>query len=150
MGRLLRLNTKAAVVLYLIVDLLCVGMGMGVPVFCIVFGFAAGWYLARRAVADGGVTRTILRRVLMDAILASAVTFVLMAAVWGPVVPMAFDSGYDFEHFGVPMILFDPRASFVAWLILMILVSPFLQMLTVVFAGTVTMVTELRDENESE
>jgi hypothetical protein len=144
MGRLLRLNTKSAVVLYLIVDLLCVGMGMGVPVFCILLGFVTGWYLARRAVAEGRVTRTILRRVLLGAILASAVTFVLMAAVWGPVVPMAFDSGYDFENFGIPMLLFEPWASFVGWLVLMILVSPFLQLLTTVFAGYVTLVSEMR------
>ena len=143
MGRLLRLNTKAAVAAYLVVDLLCVGMGMGVPVFCIGLGFATGWYLARRAVAEGYVLREILRRVLTRAIMTSAVTLLLMLAVWGWVVPLAFDSGYDFENFGIPMILFEPRASFVGWLILMILVSPFLQLLTTVFASYVTLLCEI-------
>ena len=58
-------------------------------------------------------------------------------------VPLAFDSGYDFENFGVPLILYEPRASFVGWLVLMILVSPFLQLLTTVFASYVTLTSEM-------
>ena len=144
MGRLLGLNTKTAVAAYLFVDLLCVGLGMGVPVFCIVLGFATGWYLAKRAVAEGYAPPVMLRRILTTAVMTSTVTFVLMVAVWGPVVPFAFDSGYEVENFGIPMILFEPRASLVGWLVLMILISPFLQLLTTVFGSYVTLLSEMR------
>ena len=144
MGRFLRLNRKAAVVTYVLSDLICVGMGMGVPFFCILLGFPTGWYLARRATIEEAGLEESLRNVLTNAIFSSAITLLLMAAMWGAVVPKAFDATYDFENFGIPMILFDPRASFVGWLILMILVSPFLQLLTTVFAAFVTLLVGAR------
>jgi hypothetical protein len=48
---------------------------------------------------------------------------------------MLFDPLTDFADFGIPMILYDPRVSFVGWLVLMIVISPFLQLLTTVFAS---------------
>jgi hypothetical protein len=75
---------------------------------------------------------------------------VLLLAVWGPVVPSAFDPDYDFENFGMPLILFDPWASFVGWLVLMILISPFLQSLTTAFGGCVALVTETRTDDAAE
>jgi hypothetical protein len=43
-------------------------------------------------------------------------------------------------NFGIPMILYDPRASFIGWMVLMIIISPVLQILTTVFSSTVRLV----------
>ena len=36
---------------------------------------------------------------------------------------------------GIPLILYDPRWSFIGWMVLMIIISPFLQLLTIIFAS---------------
>ena len=120
-------------------SLICAGMGMGIPFFCILLGFPTGWYLARRITLSEANLEESLQKVLVLAVLTSAVTLLLMAALWGAVVPKAFDVSYDFENFGIPMILYDPRASFIGWLILMILISSFLQLLSTIFATHLTL-----------
>jgi hypothetical protein len=62
-----------------------------------------------------------------------------MAVIWGTGVLMFFNSSADVKDFGHPFILYDPKASFIGWLILMILISPFLQLLTTIFASFVTL-----------
>ncbi|OGJ72673.1 hypothetical protein A2454_02600 [Candidatus Peribacteria bacterium RIFOXYC2_FULL_55_14] len=47
-------------------------------------------------------------------------------------------------QFGHPFILYDPEASFIGWLVLMIILSPFLQLLTTIFAAYVTLMYESR------
>jgi hypothetical protein len=37
------------------------------------------------------------------------------------------------------MILYDPKASFIGWLVPMIFISPFLQLLTTVFGSYMTL-----------
>jgi hypothetical protein len=69
-----------------------------------------------------------------------------MAVIWGSAAwPMLFNPEADFSNFGHPFILYDPKVSFMGWLILMIVVSPFLQLLTTIFASFVTLM-----KNESE
>jgi hypothetical protein len=48
------------------------------------------------------------------------------------------------------MILYDPTASFVGWLVLMIAVSPFLQLLTTVFGSHLTLMVRLQPNNARE
>jgi hypothetical protein len=74
----------------------------------------------------------------------SAVTFALMAIIWGSVTPMLFDPAADFANFGIPLILYDPKVSFIGWLILMIFISPFLQLLTTLFSSYLTLLVWLR------
>jgi hypothetical protein len=62
-----------------------------------------------------------------------------MVVIWGRTVLMLFDPAADFNNFGHPFILYDPKTSFIGWLILMILISPFLQLLTTIFASFVTL-----------
>jgi hypothetical protein len=57
-------------------------------------------------------------------------TLVVMVAIWGRSVAMFFDPASDFENFGIPLILYSPKASFIGWLALMMLISPLLQVLT--------------------
>jgi hypothetical protein len=52
---------------------------------------------------------------------------------------MAFDPAADFENFGHPMILFDPRISFIGWLILMIIISPIVQLMASIFSAFITL-----------
>jgi hypothetical protein len=72
------------------------------------------------------------------------VTFVGMAIIWGWSIPMLFKSKEEIANFGLPLILYDPRASLIGWLILMIVISPFLQLLTTVFAGHLTLLLSYR------
>jgi hypothetical protein len=144
MARLLGLQPRWVLTLFLFVDTICVGMGMGVPVFCILFGFLIGWYVVRRLVAAGADLPQMLNRVFSQAVVASAYTFMVMAVLWGPTAKLLFDPAADLVNFGIPLILYDPRASFVGWLVLMIAISPFLQLLTTLFAAYLTLLHWLR------
>jgi hypothetical protein len=138
MSRLLKLNRWAAAAIFVLLDIICVGMGMGVPIFCIGLGFPVGWYIAARAVRSNPDLGVVLKRTVVQATLTSAVTFAMMAVIWGSVAPMLLDPTADFVNFGIPMILYEPKVSFVGWLVLMIFISPFLQLLTTLFASHVT------------
>lgn len=135
MNKIFKLDVKIAFLVYVILDVIFVGMGMGVPFFCILFGFPVGWYIAKRATMGRRILKDILSNIFKYAILTSFFTFVLMAIIWGSVVPMLFDPNADFANFGIPMILYDPKISFIGWLGLMIFISPFLQLLTTNFAS---------------
>jgi hypothetical protein len=128
--------------LYAALDLLCGALGMGVPVLCIALGFPVGWRIVRvLRLADIPVPDA-LARILVWAALTSGFTFVIMAVVWGRCVPMLFDPAADIANFGMPLILYEPRPSFVAWLVLMIVISPVLQFLVTVLGADVAL---LRD-----
>ena len=62
------------------------------------------------------------------------VTFLLMLMIWGGALIVFFNHNYEFNTFGHPMILYDPKLSFIGWFVLMIVISPFLQLLTTVFS----------------
>jgi hypothetical protein len=142
------LNGRVAFVLFVIVDTLCVGLGMGVPIFCILLGFLVGWYIARRATIATANVGDVLRRVLVQAIVTSAFTFVVMGAIWGRTTPMLFDPTADFQNFGHPFILYDPKLSFIGWLVLMIFISPFLQLLTTIFGSYLTLLLQLKSDSD--
>ena len=149
MGRILRLNTKTAFAIFVVVDLVCVGIGMGVPLACILFGFFVGWYIAKRATVAPANVKDILWQVLIQAIITSAFTFVVMSAIWGSTIVLLFDPGFDFQNFGHPFILYDPKISFIGWLVLMILISPFLQLLTTVFGSYLTLLAWLKSNGRT-
>jgi len=138
MNRLLSLNKWAAFAVFVLLDIICVGMGMGVPIFCIGLGFPLGWYIAARAVRSTSDLGVVLKRTVVQATLTSAVTFAMMALLWGNASRLLLDPTADFANFGIPMILYEPKVSFVGWLVLMIFISPFLQLLTTLFASHVT------------
>jgi len=135
MNRLIRLRPLHAWILYLVLDVLCIGMGMGVPIVCIGFGLPVGWYMVQRLINEGVELRQMLHRVWWHAMASAAVTFVGMAILWGMTAPMLFDPAADLANFGIPMILYEPRASFIGWLVLMIFISPFLQFLMALFGA---------------
>lgn len=48
---------------------------------------------------------------------------------------LLFNPNTDYVNLGIPLILYDPKLSLIGWLILMIFVSPALQLLTTIFAA---------------
>jgi hypothetical protein len=52
---------------------------------------------------------------------------------------MIWDPKADLANFGIPLILYDPKMSFIGWLILMIVISPFLQLMSAVFTAFITL-----------
>jgi hypothetical protein len=113
-------------------------MGMGVPICCILFGFPLGWYLANRISASPENFKIQYRWILKWSSLAAGFTFLLMLAIWGRMIFLLFDPSFDFGNFGHPFILFEPKASFIGWGLLMIVISPFLQLLATLSASFAT------------
>jgi len=149
-SRVFRLTSKRAFWLYIVIDIICVGMGMGIPIFNILFGFVVGWYLIKWISISPLDWQDILRRLLVYACVTAVVTFIGMALLWGPSAKLLFDPHADIARFGIPFVLYEPRASLVGWLVLMILISPFLQMLTTVFAGNLTLLILYRRHRKNE
>ena len=137
--KLLKLETKTAFIMLIILDIVCIGMGMGVPFFNIVFGFFVGWYLVNQLSFSKIEVKDILRHLLKRACIISTVTFAGMVLIWGWSILLLRGSDTEIENFGIPMILFLPRASLIGWIILMVFISPFLQLLTAIFAGNLTL-----------
>jgi hypothetical protein len=123
---------------YVILDVMMVAAGMGVPVFCILLGFPVGWFTAMRSRAYRADVYSAMKLNLRYVLVTSAVTFVLMAALWGRMIPRFFDPVVDAGGMGLPLILYEPRASFVGWLVLMIVVAPALQFAWTLFGSYVT------------
>ena len=136
---LYKLSAKTAFIILIILDIVCIGMGMGVPIFNIVFGFFVGRYIVGRLSFNKFEMKDILLQLFKGACVISCVTFVGMVLIWGWSILLLRGSDTEIENFGIPMILYLPRASLIGWLILMILITPFLQLLTTIFAGNLTL-----------
>ena len=125
---------------YTTADVVCVGMGMGVPVFCILLGLPVGWLIVGHVTAGVSDVGAVLRKVLLFATVTAGVTLAGMAVIWGPCAAMLFDPGADLANFGIPLILYEPRASFIGWLVLMIVISPVLQLLTTLLGSHLALI----------
>jgi hypothetical protein len=123
------------VLVYLVLDTLCVGAGMGVPIFAILIGFAVGWFLPRFLPPGPEAAKPSRKAIFRAAFLLGGFTFALMAVLWLPALPLLWDPQADLANFGMPLLLFEPRASFIAWEVLMIAISPFLQVLAIIFGA---------------
>lgn len=149
MNKLLTIRPLWAFGIYILLDIICIGMGMGVPIFCILFGFLVGWFSVKYITATTTSVLQIFRSVLIYAVITAAVTMLGMVIIWGPFSTFLFDPGRDLAATGIPMILYEPRASFIGWIVLMILISPFLQLLTTLFGSHLTLLGWLEKEKIS-
>lgn len=122
-------------VAYLVADTISVGAGMGVPIFAISLGFLVGWFLPRVVAPEGSSAPPTRMAMMKVALLASLYTFLLMLSLWGPTVPMLWDPQADLAIFGIPMTLYEPKASFIGWEVLMVAISLFLQLVAIVFGA---------------
>ena len=148
MQKLFHINFKIMFVSFMILDVFCVGLGMGVPIFCILFGFVVGWYLVKKLTLDTTQKPEIFRKVFNYGIMTSLFTFGLMMLIWGKWFLRFFDPQYDFRNTGIPMILYDPKISLIGWLVLMIFISPFLQLLTTMFSAYVMLLSWLAKKEQ--
>jgi hypothetical protein len=148
--KLFAVRPRVALGIYVFVDIICVGMGMGVPFFCILLGLPLGWYIVKRLTAEQADMRDILRKVLLYATIAAAITVLGMIIIWGPLTIVSLsDPATDFVETGVPMILFEPKASFIGWIVLMVVFSPGLQLLTTLFTSHLTLLAWLNGESRA-
>jgi len=136
----MELKTKVVIIWYILIDLMCVGAGMGVPIFCILLGFPLGWYITKRVSASTEQLYQKCHNIFKFSLFASVFTFIVMLIVWGGAILININSSSDIQNFGHPYILYDPETSFIGWLILMIIISPFLQLLTTIFAAFITLI----------
>ena len=100
MRKLLALRPPWAFGIYVVLDTICIGMGMGVPIFCILFGFFVGWYIVKNITATTTRMREVFRRVLLYATITATVTLLGMVAIWGPTISVLFDPGKDLANTG--------------------------------------------------
>ncbi len=135
MNRLYRIKPRTALLTYIALDVFCVGAGMGVPIFCILLGAPVGWYIGKRTTAEDADLQLSLRKAVTYAIVTASITFIGMALIWGRCLVMLFDPAADLANFGIPMILYQPKASLIGWLVLMVFISPILQFLMTLFGA---------------
>jgi len=147
MNKIFKINKKAFFVVYILLDTFFVGIGMGIPFFCILFGFPVGWFIAKRLRTTEQNLEIILSKILKYGIVSSIFTFILMIIIWGPISTMILDPNANIANFGIPMILYGPKISFIGWIILMVFISPFLQLLTTIFASNVVLWNSFKNKN---
>ncbi len=139
MSKIFSLKIGWALLIFVFLDLVCAGLGMGVPIFCILLGLPVGWYIAQRIATQPFGIKAMLGRTLTGAALTSGFTFVGMMLLWAPWSAILFDPAANLESLGAPLILYEPLASFIGWLVLMIVISPFLQLLLTLFGSHLTL-----------
>lgn len=138
MSKAFQWSGKVVARLVIFLDLLTVGMGMGVPFFTILLGFPLGWYFARRAALSGDGMGMTLRRVFRWSALLVLFSAIVLLAIWGPTLPWLWGPADELANFGIPMILYEPKASFIGWIVLMVVISPLLQGLAALCAAYAT------------
>jgi hypothetical protein len=141
--KLIAMRPHWALLLFILMDVILIGMGMAVPFFCILMGIPLGWFLVLYVTAREKGIRDVMWRVLIYAATAAAITMVGMLILWLPLSKLLFDPGNDLATSGVPLILYKPRASLIGWLGLMIVVSPVLQLLTTLFGAYLSLLGRL-------
>ena len=139
MSKFFKIKLGRLFLLFIIIDIFCTGAGMGVPIFCILFGFITGWVIIKIILLRTNDLNEVLKKSIKYGILTTLVTFILMLIIWGWATIAFFNNNCDFKNFGHPLILYDPKLSFIGWLVLMIVISPILQLLTTVFSFYITL-----------
>jgi hypothetical protein len=138
--RKLTASKPLQIVLFLTFEVLSIGMGMGVPFFTILYGFLVGLVIPSILHTSTDISAGDLVAILRAALITSGVTLALMALIWLPPLSWLFDPSRDVANFGMPMILYSPLASFIGWIVLMVVVSPFLQFLMTLFGSVLWIV----------
>lgn len=136
-----------AFIAYSVMNLLLAGLGLGTPVFCIVFGFGVGWFCARRAEFFVPTVQGAMKRALRYAFLTSTVTGVLMAAIWARLVPILLNPRVNPGSLGLPLNLYDTRWSLAGWIVLMVFTGPAVQVLMTVFGSYLTFLVRVGERS---
>jgi len=120
------------IIFTIILNVILTGLGMGVPIFNIILSLPIGYYLNKGRQEDQKLR---LQRALKISLLLSGCTLLLMLIIWLPALKWLTDPSLDVANFGHPYWLYDPEISFIGWIILMVFISPILQLLGHVFGG---------------
>lgn len=139
MDNIFVINKKIVLLIYIFLDTFLLIIMRFVPILAILLGFPVGWYISKRLTQSERNLADILSDILKYSFYTSLITFLWMLMVWGSVSTMLMNPNANFTNFGIPMILFDPEISFIGWIILMIFISPFLQLITTVFTAHVSL-----------
>ena len=139
MKKFYSLKSWLLIVISVLILIILSGIGMGVPILNILFGFVIGWYCTRRAQTLYQDHKKIFSKIFIYSLFCAGITFIIMLTIWGSTIPMLFGPTADLANFGHPMILFEPRASFIGWLVLMIIISPILQLMASIFSAFITL-----------
>jgi hypothetical protein len=123
---------KLVIVFYFILVTISIGMGMGVPFFTILLGFPVGWLLPDFLDIRNQFHPSSWKKLINGALVSSSFSLALLCLIWLPALKWLFDPALDPAQFGMPLILYEPLASFIAWMVLMVVVSPILQFLVTV------------------
>jgi hypothetical protein len=140
MKELLSRKFVISLLVYCLADIITIGMGMGVPIFSILFGFIIGWLIPKLFSSEKTEIVDLLRKCIYGAIFASLFTLLIMMLLWGTAAKLLLNPNSDYINFGIPMILYEPKTSFIGWMILMVFISPFLQLLSIVFSFTIRII----------
>lgn len=70
-------------------------------------------------------------------IMITAFTFFLMLVIWDRISRMLFDPSTDIANFGIPLILYEPRASLIGWMGVIVVRSPILQIFPTGIASSI-------------
>ena len=139
-----------AITIYIFLDILTIGLGMGVPFFTIIFGSLVGWLLPEFLKLPPDLSLDSLRKLLRAAALSVMVSLAILGAIWLPAaLSWLRNSSKDLAQFGMPLILFEPRASFIGWICLMVLISPFMQFLMTLLGGVIKLAYFGKGENQT-
>ncbi len=144
MNKFFTLKYWILIVISVLATTILTGIGMGVPILNILFGFIIGWYAVKRALLLYDNLEERLSKIFIYCIFCSGITLILMLGIWGSKISMLFNPLSDYKNFGHPMILFDPKLSFIGWLVLMIIISPFLQLIASIFSAFITLKVRLK------
>ena len=140
---------RLAIIVYILLDILTIGVGMGVPFFTIIFGFLVGWLLPEFLALPPDLNLVSLRKLLRAAALSITVSLAVLGVIWLPALSWLGDPARDLAQFGMPLILFEPRASFIGWICLMVLISPFMQFLMTLLGGVIKLAYFGKGENQT-
>lgn len=145
--KIFKLAYPKAFILYVIINILCTGAGMGIPIFNIGSGLLVGWYSVKRNLLDTKESNIILKKLMITGFITSMVTFIFMLIIWGWSISYLWGTSEEIKNFGIPMLLFQPQASLIGWLVLMIIISPFMQFLLTIFSGHLTLLFHYKKSN---
>lgn len=144
-----RVWTPRALIVTVVLEIVTVGAGMGVPLFAILLGFAIGWWLGRRVLREHAPDARALRGLLSAAVVPTLFTLGLMVVIWLPQIRLLYEWNFDVRKWGIPLLLFEPVPSFWAWMALMVVISPVLQWMAVVVGGVLRMAGQAKPDSEA-
>ena len=137
------IKSHKLILFLLFLNLMATGAGMGVPIFNIILGFIFGHYIGKSVT---GISAIRIKKLFQQGFLITAMTFIMMLVIWLPALKWITDPQLDVANFGHPFFLYDPLISFIGWIALMILISPLLQLLAIVFTGVIAIIYTRSDE----